>query len=194
MSGAVWFVADLHFGHEKVSGLRGFSSTDAHDASIVARWTRQVRAGDLVYVLGDLSSGSRSGEAHALRVLASLPGRKRLIAGNHDSVSSIHRTLSPHISVFADVFERVSDFGRIKFERRDVLLSHYPYRGDHSDGVRYLQYRLPDLGLPLIHGHTHSTERFVGREACVSWEAWGRLVGLGDLSGWLRSFEPGATR
>jgi calcineurin-like phosphoesterase family protein len=185
VSGAIWFVGDLHFGHEKVSGLRGFGNTEAHDDSIARQWHKQVKDGDLVYVLGDISGGSRTGEAYALTVIQGLPGRKRLIAGNHDSVASIHRTLSPHLDWYNSVFERVSDYGRVKLNRQDVLLSHYPYRGDHTDEPRYAQYRLPDIGAPLIHAHTHSSERENGRELCVSWEAWKRLVNLGDVVHWL---------
>jgi calcineurin-like phosphoesterase family protein len=182
---ATWFIGDTHFGHEKVSSIRGFSATDAHDEKLMWQWKRQVKDGDLVYVLGDISSGSRQPELRALDILESLPGRKRLIAGNHDSVASIHRTLSPHLKRFNEVFERIGDFGRIRLERREVLLSHYPYVGDHTDKPRYSQYRLPDLGLPLIHAHTHSTTRFAGREACVSWDAWNRMVNLGDLRDWI---------
>jgi calcineurin-like phosphoesterase family protein len=184
MSGAIWFIADLHFGHEKVSTLRGFSDTVHHDFAITKKWERQVQDDDMVYVLGDISGGSRVGESHALSILAELPGRKRLIAGNHDSVASIHRKLSPHTELFGQVFERVSDFGRIRLAGRDILLSHYPYDADHEFKARYIQYRLPNLGMPLIHGHTHSETRFNVREACVSWEAWGRLVNLGDLVEW----------
>lgn len=185
MSGATWFMGDPHFEHQKVAELRGFASTEAHDAKLAWQWNRQVRPTDLVYVLGDISGGSRRTEARALDVLETLNGRKRLIAGNHDSVSSIHRALSPHIARFNEVFERVGDFGRIRFNRQEILLSHYPYQEDHFDQPRYMQYRLPDHGLPLIHAHTHSSTRFRGREACVSWEAWGRMVNLGDLSPWL---------
>lgn len=186
MSGAQWFVGDLHLGHQKVAEIRGYDSTDAHDRALTKQWTKQVREGDTVYVLGDLSSGSRTGERQALFILASLPGRKRLIAGNHDSVASIHRTLSPHIPLFNEVFERVGDFGRIRYEGQEILLSHYPYSGDHGED-RYTQYRLRDEGCKLIHAHTHSTERFNGRQACVSWEAWGRLVNIGDLREWIVS-------
>lgn len=185
MTGSTWFVGDLHFGHKKVSGLRGFGNTDAHDDSITRQWHKQVKPDDIVYVLGDISGGSRTGEAYALTVIDNLPGRKRLIAGNHDSVASIHRAVSPHIDWYNSVFERVSDYGRVKLNRQDVLLSHYPYRGDHTDEPRYAQYRLPDLGAPLIHAHTHSSERENGRELCVSWEAWKRLVNLGDVAQWL---------
>lgn len=192
MSGAIWFIGDLHFGHEKVSGLRGFRNTASHDAAIISRWERQVSDGDVVYVLGDISGGSRSGEFGALEILGNLPGRKRLVAGNHDSISSIHRTLSPHTELFRDVFERIGDFARIKTEQRQVLLSHYPYDEDHTEGSRYIGFRLPNLGLPLIHAHTHSTEQTAAgnNQLCVSWDAWSRLANMGDVNAWLRTVPP----
>jgi calcineurin-like phosphoesterase family protein len=189
VSGATWFVADLHLMHEKVAELRGFRSCGWHDDHLMKQWRKQVRDGDLVYVLGDLSGGGRRAERLALEMLHMLPGRKRLIAGNHDSVASIHRKLSPHVEVFREVFERIGDFGRTRIDGVDVLLSHYPYEADHYTEPREMQYRLRDLGAPLIHGHTHSSERFNGREACVSWEAWGRLVSTGDLTPWLNQMK-----
>lgn len=193
MSGAVWFVGDLHFGHEKVAQIRGFDSTDAHDRALVQQWKRQVSDGDTVYVLGDLSSGSRLGEVWALSLLRGLPGYKRLIAGNHDSISSIHREQSPHTWEFREVFERIGDFGRVKVNQRQVMLSHYPYAsqgdGPNRGPMRYAEYRLPDVGHPLIHAHTHHSDPYsgsrTGRGMCVSWDAWGRLVNLGDVARWL---------
>lgn len=189
--GGTWFIGDLHFGHAKVAELRGYHSVEAHDGALWHKFERMVRPGDLVYFLGDLSSGSRTGERHALDLIERLPGRKRLIAGNHDSVSSIHRTLSPHIARFNEIFERVGDYGRVNVgQKRQALLSHYPYTADHEEVPRYPQYRLPDLGMPLIHAHTHDTVAIRDREMCVSWEAWRRMVSLGDVIRWIDRLEP----
>ena len=188
-----WFTADLHFGHQKVSEIRGFKDPEWHDDSIMSRWERQVTPNDTVYVLGDISSGSADGELKALSLLAYLPGKKRLICGNHDSVSGIHRRVSKHTDRFRSVFESISDHGRVRIDGRDILLSHYPY-ATQGDGpgrgeARYAQFRLPDQGGRLIHGHTHHTSATggssTGRELCVSWDAWRRLVNMGDVVGWL---------
>lgn len=190
----IWFIGDTHFGHQKVSEIRKHRTTDAHDEAIRNKWIKQVQDDDVVYVLGDISAGTTAGEARALEILGSLPGRKRLIAGNHDSIAGIHRRVSPHVAEFREVFEDIHDFSRIRVEGRDVLLSHYPYasQGDGPGrfGSRYGQYRLPDLGGLLIHAHTHSTHptegSFVGRELCVSWDAWRRLVNIGDVARWVK--------
>ncbi|HEU5223031.1 MAG TPA: metallophosphoesterase [Candidatus Lumbricidophila sp.] len=190
---ATKFISDLHFGHEKVAAIRGFDNTDSHDMAIVRAWERQVNPEDTVWVLGDLSAGGRAAERSALNILSTLPGKKRLIAGNHDSVAGIHRQFSPNTGLFREVFEHIADFGRIRLNGKVVLLSHYPYLSQ-GDGpgrgeARYTQFRLPDEGQRLIHGHTHHQHptdgSVTGRELCVSWDAWRRLVDLGDIHHWL---------
>lgn len=174
---SVWHTADLHIGHRLVSGLRGFADTDAHDAEIIERWTRDVRDGDIVYVLGDVAV---SNPTRALVILNELPGRKRLISGNHDPVAAQHREAHRWFGAYLEVFEWVTPFARRRIAGQDVLLSHYPYAtsigADHGE-VRYAQYRLPDLGEWLLHGHNHSTEvRTSEREIHVGYDAWRRLV------------------
>lgn len=179
---ATYFVADLHFGHERVSDIRGFESTEQHDEFIFDSWMASVRPQDRVFVLGDISGGSTFGEERALGLLASLPGEKHLIAGNHDSVASIHRNGYKKTSRFLEVFASVRDFARIRVQRRDILLSHYPYayEGDGKNReakTRYEQFRLPFLGAPLVHGHTHATVAETdGFQYCVSWDAHRSLV------------------
>lgn len=193
---AQWFIGDLHFGHEKVAGIRGFDSTPKHDLHIMRKWEKQVHRDDTVWVLGDISGGSKVGEELALSILASLPGHKHLIAGNHDSVSSIHRNGFKKQAEWLKVFDSVQQFSRVRVEREDILMSHYPYalQGDgpgrgYGEG-RYLEYRLRDTGMRLIHAHTHHTDPYSGstnrREICVSWDAWGRLVNYGDIAKWIK--------
>lgn len=197
---ARWFIADTHFGHEKVAELRGFSSTEDHDAAIIEDWTARVGKDDTVFVLGDISSGRNSDvELRALDIIGNLPGQKRLIAGNHDSVSGIHRRPSKNFMDFARVFQTINDFGRVKIETRHVMMSHFPFtdvapfavQGDGPGrGNRHDEVRLMDKNNLLIHGHTHhdhpTNASKSGRELCVSWDAWGRMVSDGDVSLWVR--------
>jgi calcineurin-like phosphoesterase family protein len=37
------------------------------------------------------------------------------------------------------------------------MLSHFPYEGDHFDEDRFDDVRATDSGLPILHGHTHSS-------------------------------------
>lgn len=193
MSGATWFVGDLHLWHEKVAQLRGFEDVLEHNLHIVETWHRQVTHGDTVWVLGDISGGKD--EDYALGVLAVLPGTKHLIAVNHDSVSSIHRHGYKQFGKFMAVFDSIQQFGRVRTSKQDVLLSHYPY-ASQGDGPgrgpsRYDQFRLRDLGLPLIHAHTHHDDPFngskTGREMCVSWDARNGLTNQGQVDTWVKS-------
>lgn len=191
---ATYFIGDPHFGHEKVSQIRGFDTVMEHDVAIMDAWNKVVKDRDIVYILGDLSNGKSEDEARALDIIESLPGHKRLIAGNHDSISGIHRRPSKNRDRFYEVFERASDFGRVKSEGEHVHLSHFPYisqgDGPGRGHARYEQWRLPDLGGLLIHAHTHHTHAVsgsvTGRELCVSWDAWKRMVTEADVSKWVK--------
>lgn len=158
----IHFWSDLHLGHAFVAGLRGFEDTNPeftasefHDEHIRKVWDKHIKDKDHVWLLGDISGGRN--EEYALDLIADLPGHKHLISGNHDSVSSIHRGSWKRQARFLEVFESVQDFARLKVHGVDFLLSHYPYAGagDHKDVERYTEYRLTDVGHPLVHGHVH---------------------------------------
>ena len=175
---ATFFTSDIHVGHRKVASLRGFGDSDRsirdHDQWIIDGWLRTVGVDDTVWVLGDLV-GSNKKYRHALDILATLPGTKHLIAGNHDVVSPIFRNSGSYQREYLEVFESVQAYARINLTvqpslvggkvqqgvsaKRSALLSHYPYVGegsDHTETPRYTQFRLPDEGLILLHGHTHN--------------------------------------
>jgi calcineurin-like phosphoesterase family protein len=164
---ATYHTSDPHFGHKFVAGLRGFTNVDDHDEKIASAFN-VLGPDDIVWVQGDICV-SASGWARALEILKSCPGRKRLISGNHDPVANHHRDSWKFQRAALEVFECVQEYGRLKLAPRDspyggyVLMSHYPYLGAGADHVgeeaRYPQYRLPDMGMPMIHGHTHGTER-----------------------------------
>lgn len=200
---ARYWIADLHLGHAKVAALRGFESIDAHDLALMTQ-IEKLTEHDELWVLGDISSGRPEGEARALYLLSAVRAEMHLIAGNHDSVSSIHRNGYKQQRRRLEVFESVQQFGRVRLYGQNVLMSHYPYArsgdGPGRGEARYLEYRMPDEGLPLIHGHTHQSEphALVQRwnygkpetildttQFCVSWDAHRRLVTEHDLNQWL---------
>lgn len=173
-----FFTSDLHFGHPFVAHLRGFgesketADTAAHDNTLIEKWVKTIHNYDTIWVLGDLV-GHHNHYNDALTLFATLPGRKHLITGNHDVVSPIHRNSHKYQREYLDVFESVQPFARIKIplSRADgstdvhhLLMSHFPYRGvddDHTTESRYTQYRLPDEGNPLLHGHTHNATQTI---------------------------------
>lgn len=196
----VWYTSDLHFGHKKVSEIRGFETPDAHDLAITEEWRRVVTKKDIVHVLGDLTLGP---SARALQIIRELPGTKHFIAGNHDEVHPAHKTATSRIVTenWYRSFASVHPFLKKTLNHMPVLLSHFPYSdwgdGESREGSRYDQYRLPDKGLPLLHGHTHGREQahtgWSGEAHMlhVGWDAWGTLVPQETVVEWLMSIQGG---
>ncbi len=205
---ARYWISDLHLGHSKVAEIRGFDTVEEHDEAVLAP-LRALRPGDHVWVLGDLSSSRPSEQQAALAALAQNPADLHLIAGNHDAVSSANRDGYKHQRAYLEVFESVQQFGRLAIAGKQVLMSHYPYArsgdGPGRGKGRHLEYRLPDQGKLLIHGHTEThmarVERVYGppgaspawddrevpdlQQFCVSWDAHRRLVTEKTITEWV---------
>lgn len=191
----VWFTSDLHIGHPFVANERASAAaitapwaarnprwinhfaTRWHDDALARNWDRLVRKDDLVWVLGDASIGGVARVDRALAWIDERPGRKKLIAGNHDPVHpGINRDYAKWLPRYLRVFEEVLPFARRRVAGQNVLLSHFPYHGDsHSSTERYTQWRLPDMGEWLLHGHTHSSKAYdpaAPRSIHVGVDAW----------------------
>lgn len=167
----MWLTADLHLGHQFVSKLRGFADVAEHDSAIINNWEKVIRKDDQTWVLGDVAL-TRHDEA--LAIIAGLPGVKHLVAGNHDPCHPMHRESHKHQRKYLEVFDSVQVFARRKILGKTLLLSHFPYSSDRGFEARYPQYRLPDFGEWLVHGHTHLPEVWTGpREIHVGVDAWG---------------------
>ena len=171
---AIWFTSDLHVGHRMVAGLRGFGDdTDAHDAALAANWDTVIQPDDQVWVLGDLT-GRRGDEQRGLDWIMERPGIKHLISGNHDASHPLHSRAHKAQQDYLSVFASVQSAGVRKISGQRVLLSHFPYGsagGDHTETIRYPEWRFPDLGGWLIHGHTHSSIQQRGRQLHVGVDA-----------------------
>lgn len=181
----VWFTADLHLGHRLVAEDRGYTDTEEHDAALAAVWDRTVGLFDTVWVLGDVTVGGTAKTGRALRWIGQRPGRKHLIAGNHDRVHSMHKNAHTHLPRWIDPvgpFLSVQERAFMSLHGHRVLLSHFPYlgAGDHTPGERFAQWRFPpvDPETWIVHGHTHSWERCnpSWRSIHAGWDAWGTLV------------------
>ena len=128
----VFFMTDLHLGHRKIieyEPLRTqlFADIDEHDRAICSLWRERVRKQNVVYVLGDVAFNRV-----ALERIRNLPGKKKLILGNHDKLD---------MKAYLEVFVKVSAYDSFD----GVVLSHIPlnqcsilprYRGN-------------------VHGHLH---------------------------------------
>lgn len=155
----VFFTSDPHFGHPKVAELRGFSSPDAHDAALMENFREALGPNDITWWLGDLATKQHE---YALDLIGSLPGEHRLIWGNHDAGNPMFRSATEWQMRYWEVFTLAQPFAQIKHGGHQMLLSHYPY-ADQPDAdrgeVRHTQYRLPNMGAWLLHGHTHMKDQ-----------------------------------
>ncbi len=130
-----------------------------HDWLLAANWDAVVQPDDHVWVLGDLSMGGTEAVARALNWVGDRPGVKHLITGNHDACWPGHRDAHTWQATYMRMFASVQPFGRRKIAGRNVMLSHFPIRGDHTTADRFWEYRLRDGGLPILHGHTHAPRK-----------------------------------
>ncbi|WP_062312771.1 metallophosphoesterase family protein [Demequina rhizosphaerae] len=162
MAPSIWFTSDLHLRHQLVADVRGFASTHEHDEAICSAWWNVVDNEDIVYVLGDLTVRAHE---YALNRIATLPGRKRLILGNHDEAHPMFKGYERAEAPYRDVFESVGTHGMRTVNGVDAMLSHFPYDGDSRSDDRGVRHRLRDVGVPVIHGHTHSKEQLTRSHA-----------------------------
>jgi calcineurin-like phosphoesterase family protein len=170
-----WFISDLHIGHRMIAEKRGFDTPDAHDEELASRWDASVECLDNIWILGDISAGGRRGQLRALEWLAARPGKKHLVAGNHDSVHPMHEGAHKEIAVFLKVFSSVQQSAARKIAGQAVLLSHFPYLEsiDEADmHSRFDQWRLPSLGAWLLHGHLHSRTQVLDKSIHIGVDAW----------------------
>lgn len=129
------------------------------DEAIIANWNAVVGIDDIVYHLGDVALGTI---AESLPKVKRLNGYKICVLGNHDRPFMRHGKADQYDwwDKYKDVFEEVWDWsgGDVYLNDIQFALSHFPYTGDHTPEDRHSDKRPVDRGLPLIHGHTHSTD------------------------------------
>jgi len=204
-----FYTSDTHVGHRFAAGDRGFwdednvidgpdgpeclADTQSHDAQLADMWDSTVRPQDTVFVLGDISI---NGSDYALQWHDERPGNKVLITGNHDPVWGFHRDSFKVYQKWNQVFMATMPFLRRKLGGHYFLMSHFPYLGTGQEGhglkiPRAPEFRLPDMGIPLLHGHTHGKERYhvsdLGTpQLHVGLDAWDmQLVEQDTVQGWL---------
>lgn len=136
-------IADTHFGHEKIAALRGFSSIEEHDNTLVENWNNMVNQNDTVWILGDVAMGHEG----YIDVLGKLKGYKKIVLGNHDTRPS---------ECYLRHVERI--YGA--FQLKNFVLTHIPVHTSQFPRFR-----------GNIHGHLHANNiENDDRYFCVSVE------------------------
>jgi len=166
-----FFTADTHFNHANIIGYcnRPFSSIEEMNASLVANWNAKVKAGDTVYVLGDL--GFFGSAKQALNTTTKLNGHIRLILGGHDK--DIRRWWKQGKPLR---MAEVSTNKLIDVEGHKVFLSHYAHR----------VWPCSHYGSFHLYGHSHGRLDDHGLSCDVGVDAWNfKPVEWAVPHGWL---------
>ena len=151
---SVFFTSDLHLGHENSAKRRGFSSAKEHDDAVIESLSKACYKKSLLYILGDVAL-----EDKAIERIKEIPGRKRIILGNHD-YSAQH---------YSKVAEYVGGF--IKY--KNMWLSHCPIHPQEM-------FRC----VANVHGHIHHggmTESIGFPYINVNWDIWHRPLTLDEV-------------
>lgn len=153
-----FLTSDLHLSHNNIwkpdYASRPVSSTEEMNEMLISNWNEVVSQNDTVYVLGDVCMGKI---AESLPLCDLLQGHKILVFGNHDRMfrpkndNQFHKWMTEYSQYFDVITNEMVWNDRI-------LFNHFPYTGDHTPEVRYLEDRPVNQGLWLCHGHTHQKE------------------------------------
>lgn len=165
-----WFISDTHIGHENIvhnlgPGRPFYNLAHMHQ-TIRNNWYQAVSPEDTIYHLGDAAMGDFS---QNIGFFEPLPGNKLFVPGNHDKIfgentkTRIERFIPDYENVGFTILPGTSFITvPVSWGEQQVLISHFPYSEDYIVGRRdkFVKSRPVDEGFPLIHGHTHSRERF----------------------------------
>lgn len=164
-----WWTSDTHFSHENILKYanRPFASVDEMNAGLIANWNRLVAPEDTVWHLGDLAMGD--GIQDQIALTRELNGHKRLVPGNHDRISSTYDGGSRR-ERFLPLYEAAGwhvlpEIVHHEIAGIEVIVCHFPYVGDSgAEFDRFPDARPLDVGIPIIHGHVHTTFAESGRQ------------------------------
>jgi calcineurin-like phosphoesterase family protein len=127
---SVFFISDLHLGHENMAIKRGFSCADEMNEHIIKCWNSRIGKRDTIYILGDVTMEKK----RDYPLLNILKGDKNVVLGNHDRRQDITEMLKYVNSVA----------GMINYKSK-IILTHCPIHPCELD------YRFSHN----IHGHVH---------------------------------------
>lgn len=155
MDNSVLFTSDLHIGHKLAARMRGFDSVDAHDLVVIDSLRRNCNKKTILWILGDVCM-----DMSKMDMLLEVPGRKKLIRGNHDKFN---------LGVYLKYFEDIHGFTKYK----SMWLSHCPIHPQEMYGAKL-----------NVHGHLHkntSSPKLKLPYYNVNWDYHNRPISLEEL-------------
>lgn len=143
MKNKTWFTSDLHFFHKNIVKFTSrylVTNEDSHNEWLIDVWNSQVKPGDIVYHLGDLSFAKDVSKT--IEILKRLNGQKILIKGNHD-----HSDNWKHLGNVNGIqtHQYLEKTFEIDGEKQHVCMFHFPIASWHKQSH----------GSWHLHGHSH---------------------------------------
>ena len=151
----IWVISDTHFNHANILTFkdyagkppREFDSVDHMNQCMLDNWNDVVKPNDTIIHCGDVLFGPDKVDWLTAN-FAKLPGKKRLVLGNHDNV----KFLAPF---FKDI--------QLWIQKDNFIFSHTPL---HSTTLAET-HRFDAEDLLNVHGHIHSNPSPEGPYKCV---------------------------
>ncbi|MBY6203185.1 metallophosphoesterase [Maritalea mobilis] len=158
------YTADLHIGHARIIEFckRPFASTKEMDSAVLRAMQEGMTPGEDLWIIGDFAF-VRSDEAGRVEtMLASIPGRKHLVRGNHDK---------PWMAKLPG-WASVHDLVEIRDGGSRLTLCHYPM----------ITFPGALHGALQLFGHVHENWRGSRNAVNVGVDVWNfRPVGLAEI-------------
>ena len=146
----IYLTSDLHLGHSNIMKhcKRPFNSIEEMNNRIINNINDMVRPNDELYILGDLYFGEKqtiNTFEYAKKIKCE---HIHLIKGNHDMSYEDLLKLNEENKVF----ESISLYKELKYEKRLFVLCHYPFMDNAWNKAMH--------GSINIHGHIHSNTNY----------------------------------
>lgn len=149
-----FYTADPHFFHENILKFcnRPFASVGEMNSRILSNFQSVMTPADDLWIVGDVAVVSIDAADKLTSMLRSVPGRKHLIAGNHDK----------HWVRGLDVWTSVHDLLEINDSGTRVTLCHYPM----------ITFAGARRGALQLFGHVHQNWRGSRNSINVGVDVW----------------------
>ena len=193
-----WVTSDWHIGHLNICNFadRPWAKGDSEfekslsviemNAALVSNYYKVVGESDECIFVGDMVMGDVQ---DGLDLLALMPGRKTLVVGNHDKIFAKNKpeVRNKWYDAYAEVFDEILTHMEMSTGNHDVEVNHFTYvadkydtskrgQGDGKAVDRFADFRSPDEGKWLLHGHTHAH----------TWRSGPRSIHIGIDADWTR--------
>lgn len=137
--GDMFFISDYHMFHKNSIKFdnRPFETIEEMNDVIVSNWNNKITPKDTVYILGDMFWCN---DTVSHNIIELLKGKKVLIRGNHTNGTESLANKS--------LFEEVTDYKEIRFNKQLFVLCHYPL----------FSWNGMQRGSIHLYGHLHNSE------------------------------------